>query len=29
MPDGHEQFSSNGNDRLLFANAPTETLKLG
>ncbi len=29
MPDGHEQFPRNGHNRLLFANACGQTLKLG
>ncbi|GHO88164.1 hypothetical protein KSZ_61700 [Dictyobacter formicarum] len=29
MPDGHEQFSSHSNNRLLFANACGQPLKLG
>lgn len=29
MPDGHEQFPRNGHNRLLFANACGQPLKLG
>jgi hypothetical protein len=29
MPDGHEQFPRNGDNRLLFANVRGQALKLG
>ena len=29
MPNGDQQFASNGNNRLLFTDAPAQALKLG